>query len=299
MIPVFYTDVFEVELPVNHRFPMAKYALLRQCLLHEGIVHPSQLCIPELLSWHDLEIVHQESYLNALQSGTLATTLERLSGFPQSPEINLRSLASVSATCQISLAALEVGISVALSGGTHHAFADRGEGFCIFNDVAIAAQRLIVQDLAKKILIVDLDVHQGNGTAAIFNENASVFTFSMHCQANYPFKKEKSDMDVGLPIGIQDEEYLENLDDCLTNILTQFKPDFVFYNAGVDCLAGDRLGKLNLSLDGLKKRDIMVLENVRNKNIPMAVVMGGGYHPDIWQTVTAYKQVVEAVLAFE
>jgi acetoin utilization deacetylase AcuC-like enzyme len=296
MVPVYYTDIFEVELPKNHRFPMEKYALTRQYLLHAGILHPNQMMIPTLMDWTELEIVHQKSYLDALRLGSLDARLERLTGFPQSPAMNIRSLASVSATCQMSMLALETGISVALSGGTHHAFRDRGEGFCIFNDVAVASARLLRKNLAKKILIIDLDVHQGNGTAAIFEHDKRVYTFSMHCQANYPFRKEKSDLDIGLEIGTKDELYLALLEEKLKVILEQFQPDFVFYNAGVDCLAGDRLGKLSISMKGLQKRDLLVLDRVKSQNIPLSIVMGGGYHPDIWQTVLAYAQVVTSAV---
>ena len=268
-------------LPEDHKFPMAKYAGLRRRVVEAGILPPEALVEAPAVSWDDLRLVHTADYVDAVVAGTLPREAQRRIGFPWSPGMVERSRRSVGATVAAARAAHADGIAANLAGGTHHAFADRGEGFCVFNDVAVATRVLQRDGVARRIAIVDLDVHQGNGAAAIFAGDASVFTFSMHGASNFPFRKEASDLDVALADGIGDDEYLPLLERHLEDVLARHQPEFVFYLAGADPYEGDRLGKLKLTIEGLRRRDATVLGRCHALGLPVAVSMSGGYAHDI------------------
>ena len=287
----FYSDHFVLPLPEGHKFPMAKYWKLRERILAEGILAAADLHEAPAAEWSDLELVHDPNYLEAVRSGEVPGDIQRRIGFPWSPQMMERSRRSVGATIAAARAALDDGAAANLAGGTHHAFADRGEGFCVFNDVAVAARVLQREHLARRIAIVDLDVHQGNGTAAIFNGDASVFTFSMHGEKNFPFKKETSDLDVALP-GTNDKAYLALLRVHLDEVLNRHQPDFVFYLAGADPYEGDRLGRLKLTIDGLRTRDEIVLSTLSTAGLPVALSMSGGYATDVDAIVTIHSNTI-------
>ncbi|MEW6321917.1 MAG: histone deacetylase [Acidobacteriota bacterium] len=279
-------------LPPDHRFPMAKYARLRERLVADGVLAPGALAEAPQAAWDDLRLVHDAAYVDAVATGTLTREAQRRIGFPWSPAMVERSRRSVGATVAAARAAVNGGrVAANLAGGTHHAFADRGEGYCVFNDVAVATRVLQREGLARRIAIVDLDVHQGNGTAAIFAGDPSVFTFSMHGAANYPFRKETSTLDVALDDGTGDEEYLALLERHLEDVLA-FEPDAVFYLAGADPYEGDRLGRLKVSIDGLAARDRLVLGACRDRDIPAIVTMSGGYAPDVDAIVTIHLNTI-------
>jgi acetoin utilization deacetylase AcuC-like enzyme len=288
----FYSDHFVLPLPEGHKFPMAKYARLRQRILADGVVAPADLHEAPAAAWDDLRLVHDAGYIDAVATGTVPRDILRRIGFPWSPEMVERSRRSVGATLAAAHAALDHGTAANLAGGTHHAFADRGEGFCVFNDVAVASRALQRDGHARRIAIVDLDVHQGNGTAAIFRDDASVFTFSMHGAQNFPFRKETSDLDVALADGTGDAEYLDLLASNLEQVLSRHHPDFVFYLAGADPYEGDRLGRLKLTIDGLRQRDTLVFDACRSARLPVAVSMSGGYATDIDAIVTIHSNTI-------
>ena len=288
----YYSDHFVLPLPDGHKFPMAKYSKLRERILAEGIVTPADLAEAPAAAWEDLELVHEPRYVDAVRTGTVERDIQRRIGFPWSPQMVERSRRSVGATIAASRAALDDGVAANLAGGTHHAFADRGEGYCVFNDVAVATRVLQCQHLARRIAIVDLDVHQGNGTAAIFSGDADVFTFSMHGEKNFPFKKEISDLDVALPDGTSDDHYLSLLRTHLADVLNRHQPDFVFYLAGADPYEGDRLGRLKMTIDGLRERDEIVLRACSRKGLPVAITMSGGYANDIDAIVTIHTNTI-------
>lgn len=288
----FYSDHFVLPLPDGHKFPMAKYSRLRERILAEGIVSLDQLHEAPLATIADLELVHAPEYVKAVITGTVPPEIQRRIGFPWSPQMVERSRRSVGATIAAAQAALDDGVAANLAGGTHHAFADRGEGFCVFNDVAVAARVLQQHALARRIAIVDLDVHQGNGTAAIFAGDPSVFTFSMHGDKNFPFRKETSDLDVPLADGTGDEEYLPLLQSHLHDVLNRHQPDFVFYLAGADPFEGDRLGRLRMTIDGLRRRDEIVMEACTRARLPVAISMSGGYANDIDAIVTIHTNTI-------
>lgn len=281
-----------VPLPAGHRFPMLKYRLLAEHLQRRGWRIEAAPEAP----WKRLARVHREAYLKSWREGTLTPRAERLLGLPYSPELLARSLASVGGTLLAVDDACRSGLGINLAGGTHHAFADRGEGFCVFNDLAVAAHYAL-ERYVKRVLIVDLDVHQGNGTASIFAADPRVFTFSVHGARNYPFRKEASDLDLPLADGVGDLDYLAVLGNHLPAVMTKHRPDLVLYQAGVDVLAGDRFGRLALSHDGIVARDAFVAELCRQAGIPLVYTMGGGYHPDISQTVAAHAGGLEALAA--
>ena len=289
----FYSDHFVLPLPEGHKFPMAKYSRLRERIIAEGIVSPGDLHEAPAAEWSDLELVHHRAYVDAVRTGTVATNIQRRIGFPWSPQMVERSRRSVGATIAAAGVALEDGVAANLAGGTHHAFADRGEGFCVFNDVAVAARVLQRDHHARRIAVVDLDVHQGNGTAAIFNGDDSVFTFSMHGEKNFPFKKEVSDLDVALADGTSDDEYLSLLRRHLGDVLQRHQPDFVFYLAGADPYEGDRLGRLKMTIDGLRERDEIVLGTCSKAGLPVAVTMSGGYATDVDAIVTIHANTIQ------
>jgi acetoin utilization deacetylase AcuC-like enzyme len=294
----FYSDHFVLPLPEGHKFPMAKYARLRERLLAEAIVPEGSLTEAPAVSWDDLRLVHTGDYVDAVAGGTVPAEIQRRIGFPWSPGMVERSRRSVGATIAAAEAALDAGMAANLAGGTHHAFADRGEGFCVFNDVAVAARVLQRDQHARRIAIVDLDVHQGNGTAAIFRDDPLVFTFSMHGAQNFPFKKESSHLDVALADGTGDAEYLAALDHHLAAVLTGHRPDFVFYLAGADPYEGDRLGRLKLTIEGLRQRDEIVLETCHRTGLPVAIAMSGGYAPDIEAIVTIHANTIRTAARF-
>jgi acetoin utilization deacetylase AcuC-like enzyme len=293
-VRAFYSDRFVLPLPEGHKFPMAKYSRLRERIIAEGIIAPEDLHEAPLASWDDIRLVHDAAYVDAVANGTVAREIQRRIGFPWSPGMVERSRRSVGATIAAARAALDDGIAANLAGGTHHAFADRGEGFCVFNDVAVATRVLQRDHDARRIAVIDLDVHQGNGTAAIFDGDEAVFTFSMHGEKNFPFKKEVSDLDVALPDGTGDDEYLAALRVHLDAVLNRHQPDFVFYLAGADPYEGDRLGRLKLTIEGLRMRDEIVLNTCASRRLPAAVSMSGGYANDVDAIVTIHTNTIRA-----
>lgn len=297
-LKVFYTDHYEVELPEGHRFPMFKYRLLRETLIKNQIIEESQLEPTLLLDDYVLSFVHTEDYIQKVKYCRLEKHLERLSGFPQSKAMYIRSLASVCATIWATEYALNYGIAATISGGTHHAYPNRGEGFCIFNDVAVAINYFKHQKKIKRPFVIDLDVHQGNGTAVIFQKDPDTFTFSFHGEKNYPFRKEKSDFDYGFPPHTQDGVYLFNLQLYLSQWIEYHKPDVLFYNAGVDVITQDKLGSLDLSFEGCWERDMMVFYLAQKYSLPIVVVMGGGYANPIEPTIQAQMNLFKEMNRF-
>jgi acetoin utilization deacetylase AcuC-like enzyme len=279
-LPIVYHPDYVAPLPPGHRFPMQKFRSIYETLLSDGVAHLSQFHLPELppLAW--IELVHTPEYVRSYCEGTLDSKAQRRIGLPWSLQLVNRTCIAVGGTILTARLALEQGLACNTAGGTHHAFPSYGSGFCIFNDMAIAAKVLLEQELVRKILIVDLDVHQGDGTALIFQDEPRVFTFSMHCEINFPGTKQKSDLDVPLPEGMEDDAYLQTLAAYLPDLLAQVKPDLVFYDAGVDVHLGDRLGKLALSDRGLLCREMQVLSTCLSQGYPVACVIGGGYADD-------------------
>lgn len=288
MLKIAWSEYYAHPLPEGHRFPMEKYNLLPEQLLYEGTVKNDNFFAPSAINEHDILLTHQATYLDKLKRQDLTYKEMRATGFPLSEQLVERESCIMNGTLMAAKFALQYGVAMNIAGGTHHAFADRGEGFCLLNDLAITANVLIRERLAERILIVDLDVHQGNGTAAIFSGREDVFTFSMHGANNYPLKKEKSHLDLPLPDAIDDESYLRLLDFHLKELIDRFMPDFLLFQSGVDVLASDKLGKLGLSIDGCRKRDKLVLETAFSNKIPVAVSMGGGYSERIADIVEAH-----------
>jgi acetoin utilization deacetylase AcuC-like enzyme len=288
----FYCDHFVLPLPEGHRFPMAKYRLLRERVLADGIVASADLHEPEAAAWDDLRLVHTDTYLAGVAHGTLPREIQRRIGFPWSPAMVERARRSVGGTIAAARAALSDGTAANLAGGTHHSFADRGEGFCVFNDIAVAARVLLRERRITRALVIDLDVHQGNGTAAIFADEPAVFTFSVHGAANFPFHKETSDLDIALADGTTDAEYLDVVARHVPMLIAQQRPDLVFYLAGADPYEGDRLGKLKLTIDGLRERDALVFAACRAAGLPVALSMGGGYATDIEAIVRIHANTI-------
>ncbi|MFN8265531.1 MAG: histone deacetylase [Chitinophagaceae bacterium] len=276
-----YDPIYAHPLPEGHRFPMLKYELIPEQLLHEGTINPSHLHSPGVCSDEIVLLTHTNNYVQKLKQQQLTEREQRHIGFPQSPQLTEREFIITKGTIDCALAALETGVALNVAGGTHHAFADRGEGFCLLNDFAVAANYLLNEKISKQILIIDLDVHQGNGTASIFTGNEKVFTFSMHGAHNYPFKKEISDLDIGLKDGTADAEYLSILETTLTQLIEKVKPDFAFFLSGVDILETDKFGKLKITKEGCKQRDEIVFSKLQRQQIPCAVAMGGGYSADV------------------
>lgn len=292
----FFSDRYVVPLPEGHRFPMPKYRLLRERLLDRGILEASQLAEAPLASREQLALVHTPAYLDAVFGGTLNPAEQRRIGLPWSPSLVLRSQASVGGTLAASREALRSGIGANMAGGTHHAFADHGEGYCVFNDIAVAARVLLAEGLIRRAAVIDLDVHQGNGTASIFAGDPLVFTFSMHGEKNFPFRKQPSHVDVDLPDGTGDEAYLETLREYLPRVLDAAQADAIFYQAGVDALAEDTLGRLSLTRAGLRARDRYVFETARDRGLPVVLTMGGGYAKPIEPTLEAHVGTYEEAL---
>ena len=288
MFYIAFDPIYAHPLPDGHRFPMLKYELIPQQLLHEGAMEAHHFVSPEIVADEWVLTTHHADYFFRLKNGQLTYQEERRIGFPYSSALVKRELRIAKGTIDGSLFALEHGIAFNVAGGTHHAGSNWGEGFCMLNDQAIAANYLLANKLANRILIIDLDVHQGNGTAEIFQNEDRVFTFSMHAEHNFPFRKERSDLDIGLADGISDAEYLSILEQNLLPLLDNFAPDFVFYLSGVDILATDKLGKLAISKVGCKDRDVLVLSACKARKIPVQVSMGGGYSPEIKDIVDAH-----------
>jgi acetoin utilization deacetylase AcuC-like enzyme len=281
ILKIAFAPIYAHPLPEGHRFPMLKYELIPEQLLHEGSITIENIftpkpCTDEIILW-----THSPEYLDKLKNQTLSAKEQRHIGFPQSPQLTDRELIIAQGTIDCCLFAKEAGVALNVAGGTHHAFKDRGEGFCMLNDMAVAANYLLRQQLVKQILIIDLDVHQGNGTAKIFENEPRVFTFSMHGEHNYPFHKEKSDLDIPLKDGIEDAEYLSLLSEHLSDLIDTVQPDFAFFLSGVDILNTDRYGKLKVSINGCRQRDEFVFNTLKKQGIPCAVSMGGGYSADV------------------
>ena len=288
MIKIAYSPIYKYHLPKGHRFPMEKYELLPQQLLLEGTVIQEQFFHPIQLTDEMILLTHSKEYLKKLYNLPLPRKEERAIGFPVHNSLIERGKHISHGTLDCAYYAMQNGVALNVAGGTHHAFKDRGEGFCIFNDFAIAANILLHRKEVSKILIVDLDVHQGNGTAAIFKEDDRVFTFSMHGEKNYPLRKEISNLDCELPDGCTDEMYIEKLRELLPSLIQNERPEFIFYLAGVDVLATDKLGRLGLSLEGCKTRDKIVFEHCNKNKIPVAVSMGGGYSEKLSDLIEAH-----------
>lgn len=288
MLKIAYHPIYKHHLPDGHRFPMAKYDLLPQQLIYEGTCSKENFFEPEVPNNKYFFLVHDPEYVSDLLNITLDQKAARKIGFPLSEELIAREMIIADGTMKASEFALKHGIAMNIAGGTHHAFTNRGEGFCMLNDQAIGARYLLEKGLAKKILIVDLDVHQGNGTAEIFKNDDAVFTFSMHGKANYPFHKEQSDLDIPLENETKDEEYLRILKQTLPILIKEQEPDFIYYLCGVDVIESDKLGKISLSIEGCKERDRFVLECCKNHQIPVMCSMGGGYSKDVKIIVEAH-----------
>jgi len=294
MLHIAFAPIYRYELPEGHRFPMLKYELIAEQLLYEGIVREAQFFHPQRLEESIALQTHSTSYWDKLTNLTLTKSEERAIGFPINQHFIERGRYISGGTVQCVTYALQYGISMNVAGGTHHAFRDRGEGFCCLNDQAVAANWLLSQDPSQKILIIDLDVHQGNGTASIFQGEPRVFTFSMHGAKNYPLRKEKSNLDLDLPDGLTDQPYLAMLNKQLPLIAEQFQPSFIFYQSGVDILETDKLGRLNITRDGCKKRDQLVFDFCKKNNLPIVVSMGGGYSPKLADIVDAHVNTFKA-----
>jgi acetoin utilization deacetylase AcuC-like enzyme len=283
---------YTIPLPTNHRFPIAKYALLRDAVMARGLVAPANLHEPQRAPIDSLLLVHTGRYVHAVTAGTLTDAELRRIGLPWSESLVERSFRAVGGTCEAATAALERGLAMNLAGGTHHAFPDHGEGFCVFNDVAVAIRTLKRDGRIRRAVIIDLDVHQGNGTHTIFAGDPSVFTFSMHGARNYPFHKVAGSLDVELPDGTLDDVYLDALADALPRVLSAAAPDLAIYLAGADSHEGDRLGRLCLTFDGLARRDVMVLDACREVGIPVAITIAGGYGRNIEDSVRVHLNTV-------
>lgn len=298
MLHLWSSARYLIPLPQGHRFPIAKYELLRQRVLQEELVSPDRLHEPERACADDLLLVHSPDYVARLTDGTLSAEELRRIGFPWSPALVERSHRAVGGTCGAARAALRYGIAMNLAGGTHHAFPSHGEGFCVFNDVAVAIRMLQRDGLIERAAVVDLDVHQGNGTHAIFAGDSRIFTFSMHGGRNYPFRKVPGSLDVELADGTGDAAYLETLAQLLPRVLEEASPDLVIYLAGADPHEGDRLGRLTLTFEGLARRDALVIESCREVGIPVAITIAGGYGRQIDDTVEVHTRTVRVARDF-
>lgn len=288
MLKIAFDPIYHHPLPEGHRFPMAKYSLLPEQLRYEGTCEAANFFEPGLISEEQILRTHTQEYWDKLKHLQLSKAEERKTGFPLSQQLVERERRIAQGSIDCCHYALQGGISLNIAGGTHHAYTNRGEGFCLLNDIALAAHYLLDRQLAKRILVVDLDVHQGNGTAEIMAKEERVFTFSMHGAKNYPLHKEKSDLDIELADGIEDKAYLELLTQNLARLLEDFEPDFIFHQSGVDVLKTDKLGRLGLSIAGCKERDRLVLESAKAGQIPLVACMGGGYSERLADIVEAH-----------
>jgi acetoin utilization deacetylase AcuC-like enzyme len=296
-VKAFYTDHFVLPLPAGHRFPMEKYSRLRDLVSAQENIE-----LVEAPAASDTQILyaHDPSYLIKVIEGTLSSHEQREIGFPWSEQMVERSRRSAGATVAAAKTALRDGVAANLAGGTHHAYRDTGSGFCVFNDSAIAARTLQKEvSPSLKIAVIDLDVHQGNGTASILQNDDSIFTFSIHGENNFPFKKEKGDLDLGLADGCNDETYLQSLEECLNQLDTRFKANCIIFLAGADPHEGDRLGRLNISKDGMRLRDEIVFQYALDRQLPIAFSMAGGYGKEIESTVDIHFQTIKTALQFQ
>lgn len=287
LVKFFYSDTFNLNLPAGHRFPGTKYGMLRRKLLEDSVVSEGALQVSQLVAEEDLLRAHSADYVAAIDTGTIDPGAMRRIGFPWSEHIALRARATMGGAVSAARSALEHGLSGQLAGGTHHAHYDFGSGYCVFNDFAVAALALLADGSAARVAVVDLDVHQGDGNAAILAPRDDVFVLSIHGEKNFPFRKQSSDLDVNLPDGIEDRAYLTALSEALPAVW-DFRPDIVLYQAGVDPLAEDRLGRMSLTYDGLMARDRLVLTEARSHGVPVSMAIGGGYANPIEISVDAY-----------
>ena len=288
MLQIAYSPVYRLRLPEEHRFPMLKYELIYEQLLYEGTCTDANFFAPAAVNDRRVLGVHTPDYVSALKTQTVDPKMVRRIGFPLTPELIEREWIITQGTIDCTQKAKQDGVAMNVAGGTHHAYPDRGEGFCMLNDVGVAAHYLLQTGQARQILVIDLDVHQGNGTAVMFQHEPRVFTFSMHGRDNYPLKKEQSDLDIELPTGTADEPYLNILYDTLPSLIDRVQPDFLFFVSGVDILESDRLGKLGVSREGCRQRDRFVFEQAQRHNLPVVVSMGGGYSPRLADIVEAH-----------
>jgi len=292
-VKLYYSDHYEIPLPAGHKFPVRKYRLLREALETTKLFDfvPAPLASPEII-----ELVHESEYVRGFVSGSLAPAVMRRIGFPWSEGLVRRTLASVGSTVAAAHDALENGWGGGLAGGTHHAFRAEGAGFCVFNDVAVAVQVLRERTHVRRVSIVDLDVHQGDGTAKIFESDADVFTASVHGSNNFPFRKQASSVDAALPDGVEDDEYLQAVEKVVP-LAIDFRPDILFFQSGVDGLASDVLGRLSLTCEGLLARDRIVFSACRNAGVPCVITLGGGYSDPIERTVEAHANTFRTAVA--
>jgi len=288
MLKIAWSPIYKHSLPPGHRFPMEKYEVLPEQLLYEGTVKEESFFAPKAVSEEIILLTHDQEYWQKLSQLQLTAKEIRRTGFPLSQRLVEREMVINQGTIDCALFAHEHGVALNIAGGTHHAFTDRGEGFCLLNDIGMAANYLIHKKSFSRVLVVDLDVHQGNGTAQIFQGNSKVFTFSMHGAKNYPLQKEESDLDIPLPDGIGDQDYLKLLYLYLPQLIEQVEPEFIFFQSGVDVLATDKLGRLGMSIQGCKERDRFVLQTCKKNRIPVAVSMGGGYSEQLAHIVEAH-----------
>jgi acetoin utilization deacetylase AcuC-like enzyme len=298
MLHLWSSSKYAIELPDGHRFPMSKYQLLREGVLREGLVPPERLHDPQRVSVDDLLLVHTREYVDHITNGTLPAAEQRRIGLPWSESFVERAYRVVQGTCEAADSALTYGVAMNLAGGTHHAFPDRGEGFCTFNDVAVAIRRLQRDGRVRRVAIVDLDVHQGNGTHACFAGDSQVYTFSMHGAKNFPFHKVPGTLDVELDDGTGDAAYLALLEAHLPTVLREARPDLVVYLAGADPHEGDKLGRLRLTVEGLHRRDAVVVQLCREIGVPVCATMSGGYGRDVRDTVQVHLNTVRVLQSF-
>jgi len=295
---VYYSDRFVIPLPEGHRFPMPKYNLLRQRVVESGLIPSEDMIEAEPATDEQLLRVHTQEYLEKVIHGGLNEKEIRRIGLPWSPQLVVRSRRSVGNTIAACRSALKEGIAISLAGGTHHAYPDHGEGYCVFNDIAVATTAMQADGCARRIVILDCDVHQGNGTAAIFFGDPTVFTFSIHGAKNFPYHKEASNLDIALPDGTSDEVYLKTLEEGARHSLDTAQAELAIYLAGADPFEGDRLGRLSISKAGLAQRDRLVFAACRNRGVTVAVTMSGGYSKDINDTADIHFQTVRLALEF-
>lgn len=288
MLQIAFSPVYRLRLPEGHRFPMLKYELIHEQLLYEGTCTNANFFGPAPADDRWVRGVHTPEYVNALKTLAVDPRMVRRIGFPLTPELIDREWIITQGTIDCTQIARRDGVALNVAGGTHHAYPDRGEGFCMLNDVGVAAHYLLETGQAKQILVIDLDVHQGNGTAVMFQHEPRVFTFSIHGKDNYPLKKEHSNLDIALPTGTTDDVYLNTLYDTLPDLIQRVQPDFLFFVSGVDILESDRLGKLSVSREGCRQRDRFVFEQAIKHNLPITVSMGGGYSPRLADIVEAH-----------
>lgn len=294
MLKIAFAPQYVLPLPANHRFPISKYELIPLQLRHEGIAAEENFFEPSPIDPEIVALTHNLEYITRLQNQQLTPAEARKIGFPQTPELIEREFLITGGTLECCYYAMEYGIALNVAGGTHHAYPDHGEGFCVLNDCAVAGNKLLHDRPGMRIMFIDLDVHQGQGTSKIFEKEKRAFTFSMHGKNNYPAHKEKSSLDIELTDGMADEEYLSILKTALPKAIQHFKPDFAFYVAGADILSTDRYGKLNVSREGCRLRDGFVFATLKNENIPVVVTMGGGYSPHIKDILEAHCNTFRA-----